>query len=80
MPRMLRRYIAGLSSKCHDQTKKIYFNAKYHAAAGNVMASLAMTRRGERRRLTFLAWGDCQARSRFARSTNREEKWVLLVV
>ena len=23
MPRMLRRYIAGLSSKCHDQTKKI---------------------------------------------------------
>ena len=40
----LRRYIAGLSRKCHDQTKKIeyYFNDKYHAAAGNVMASLAM--------------------------------------
>ena len=44
MPRMLRRYIAGLSSKCHDQTKKIlyYFNDKYYAAAGNVMASLAI--------------------------------------
>ena len=41
---MLRRYMAGLSSKCHDQTKKFwyYFNDKYHAAVGNVMASLAM--------------------------------------
>ena len=41
---MLRRYTAGLSSKCHDQTKKIkyYSNDKYHADAGNVMASLTM--------------------------------------
>ena len=31
-------------------------------------------------RLAFLAWGDFQARSRFARSTTPEEKWGLLVV
>ena len=28
----------------------------------------------------FLRWGDFQARSRFDRSTNPEEKWGLLVV
>ena len=28
----------------------------------------------------FLAWGDFHVRSRFARSTIPEEKWVLLVV
>ena len=50
MPRILRGYIAGHSSKSHDQTKKIwyYFNDKYHTAVGNVMASFAMTRWGER--------------------------------
>ena len=31
-------------------------------------------------RLTFLAWGDFHARSRFARSSIPEEKWGLLVV
>ena len=31
-------------------------------------------------RLTFLAWGDFHARSRFAHSTIPEEKWGLLVV
>ena len=31
-------------------------------------------------RLTFLAWGDFQAQSRFARSTIPEEKWGLLLV
>ena len=31
-------------------------------------------------RLTFLARGDFQARSRFARSTIPEEKWGLLIV
>ena len=30
--------------------------------------------------LAFLAWGDFNARSRFARSTIPEEKWELLVV
>ena len=30
--------------------------------------------------LAFLAWGDFHARSCFARSTIREEKWGLLVV
>ena len=43
MPRLLTRYLASLLRKYHDQTKKIYlFNDKYHAAAGNVMASFAM--------------------------------------
>ena len=31
-------------------------------------------------RLAFLEWGDVHSRSRFARSTIPEEKWVLLVV
>ena len=30
----------------------------------------------ERRHAPFLAWGDFHARSRFARSTIPEEKWV----
>ena len=36
-------------------------------------------RKGDTRR-AFLAWGDFHTRSRFACSTNPEEKWVLLVV
>ena len=38
------------------------------------------TREKARRVSPFLAWGDFHARSRFARSTIREEKWGLLVV
>ena len=48
--------------------------------ASETLAGVKIPGAAGRERLALLAWGDFQARSRFARSTIPEEKWELLLV